>query len=70
MQRLSDRGLIEAYQKAKEIKCSEDFLAMLLEEIKRRNLLPLVKYQGMGIYPSPSSFSVKRRSNKTGIHFG
>ncbi|MDQ0338995.1 hypothetical protein J2S00_001781 [Caldalkalibacillus uzonensis] len=44
MDRLSDRGLIEAYKKAIEIKCSEDFLHLLLEEIQRRNLLPLVLY--------------------------
>lgn len=38
MERLSDLELIETYQKAKELKCSPDFILLLLTEMKKRDI--------------------------------
>jgi|GEM_PF-1027788 len=38
MERLSDTELIETYRKAKELKCSPDFILLLLTEMKKRDI--------------------------------
>lgn len=38
MRRLSDLELVETYYKAKELNCSQDFIALLYEEMQRRNI--------------------------------
>lgn len=39
MKRLSDELLIESYDKANEMNLSPDFLSLILDEMKRRNLV-------------------------------
>lgn len=38
MEKLSDLELIDAYLKAKELNCSPEFIQLLLQEIKKRNI--------------------------------
>ncbi len=38
MKRLTDTELVETYFKAKQAKCSEEFLLLLLAEMKRRGI--------------------------------
>jgi hypothetical protein len=38
MERLSDNELIDTYRKAKELKCSPDFILLLLIELKKRDI--------------------------------
>lgn len=38
MERLSDELLLESYVKANELKLSPDFVSIIEEEIRRRNL--------------------------------
>lgn len=43
MKYLSDRLLLESYKKAKELKLSADFLALIKDEINKRNLTKRIK---------------------------
>jgi hypothetical protein len=38
MERLSDLELLETYNKAKELKCSPDFILLLLRELHKRRI--------------------------------
>jgi hypothetical protein len=38
MERLSDVELLETYDRAKELKCSPDFIILLFNEIQKRNI--------------------------------
>ncbi|TQS74611.1 sporulation histidine kinase inhibitor Sda [Ornithinibacillus gellani] len=44
MEHLSDELLIESFYKANELKLSPDFVALIKEEISRRNLAHRIKY--------------------------
>ncbi|WP_201714328.1 sporulation histidine kinase inhibitor Sda [Rossellomorea arthrocnemi] len=39
MQLLSDKALIDAYKKAKQLKLSNDFIMLIEQEIKKRKLV-------------------------------
>lgn len=43
MERLSDELLLESYFKANELNLSPDFVSIIEEEIRRRNLVDKIK---------------------------
>ena len=49
MERLSDVELIDTYQKARELKCSPDFILLLLDELRKRNI-EAVKQKDLFVY--------------------
>lgn len=43
MKKLSDKLLMESYDKAKELKLNPDFIRLIENELKRRSLYHLIK---------------------------
>ncbi|WP_100371829.1 sporulation histidine kinase inhibitor Sda [Bacillus sp. FJAT-45037] len=50
MDQLSDKLLVESYQKAVSLKLSYDFIELLLEELYRRDLLPLLPNSSLNAF--------------------